>query len=146
MVPIGKLSKATGVKVPTIRYYEQIGLLPEPERSAANQRLYSRKTEERLRFICHSRDLGFPLEAVRELLAMADRPQGAEHGADEIARRQLAAVKARIAQLEALQKELERMLAACASGDHAACNVIEVLGNHALCSHDHRPEEDFIRS
>lgn len=57
MYSIGELSRRTGVKVPTIRYYEQIGLLPEAERSSGNQRLYSRKAMERLAFIRHARDL-----------------------------------------------------------------------------------------
>ena len=70
MLSIGKLSAATGVKVPTIRYYESIGLLPEPERSTGNQRLYGRKQQERLAFIRHARDLGFPLDSIRELLSL----------------------------------------------------------------------------
>lgn len=60
MLTIGKLAKAAGAKVPTIRYYEQIGLLPEPERSAGNQRLYGRSALDRLAFIRHARDLGLP--------------------------------------------------------------------------------------
>ena len=141
MLPIGKLSEATGVKVPTIRYYEQIGLLPEPERSAGNQRLYTKRAQERLAFIRHSRDLGFPLEAIRELLSLSGAPDHSCAAADDIARRQLRAVNARIARLTALQTELERMVAQCASGTIADCRVIEVLGNHDLCGHDHQIEE-----
>lgn len=137
MFPIGRLAKATGVKVPTIRYYEQIGLLPEPERTAGNQRLYTPKVQERLAFIRHARDLGFPLEAIRELLSLSDRPDIPCAAADEIAGRQLAAVNARIARLTVLRDELQRMLAQCACGTIADCRVIEVLGNHALCTHDH---------
>lgn len=138
MLSIGKLSEATGVKVPTIRYYEQIDLLPEPGRSQGNQRLYDRRTLERLSFIRHARDLGFPLEAIRELLSLSDDPDKPCAAADEIAGRQLAAVNARIARLTALREELERMLHHCASGRIADCRVIEVLGNHELCAHDHR--------
>ncbi|RCW80775.1 MerR family transcriptional regulator [Paracoccus lutimaris] len=138
MLSIGKLSKATGVKVPTIRYYEQIGLLPEPGRTSGNQRLYDRPTQERLAFIRHARDLGFPLESIRELLSLSDSPDQSCAAADEIAGRQLAAVNARIARLSALRDELERMLHQCASGTIAGCRVIEVLGNHELCAHDHR--------
>ena len=105
MLTIGKLSKATGVKVPTIRYYEQIDLLPEPVRTTGNQRLYDRRTQERLAFIRHARDLGFPLEAIRELLGLSDDPHGACAVADDIARRQLAAVEARIARLTVLRDE-----------------------------------------
>lgn len=137
MFPIGKLAKATGVKVPTIRYYEQIGLMPQPERTAGNQRLYAQSTLERLAFIRHARDLGFPLEAIRELLSLSDRPNQPCTAADDIARRQLAEVQARIARLTVLRDELQRMLDHCASDTIAECRVIEVLGNHALCAHDH---------
>ncbi len=58
MLTIGKLGAAAGVKVPTIRYYEQIGLLPDAERSTGNQRLYSRAVQDRLAFIRHARELG----------------------------------------------------------------------------------------
>ncbi len=141
MIPIGKLSEATGVKVPTIRYYEQIGLLPEPGRSAGNQRLYGRPAQERLAFIRHARDLGFPLGAIRELLSLSDDPDRPCAAADDIARRQLRAVNARIDRLLALRAELERMVEHCARGTIADCRVIEVLGNHALCAEDHAEEE-----
>lgn len=137
MLPIGKLSAATGVKVPTIRYYEQIGLLPEPGRSSGNQRLYSRAAQERLAFIRHARELGFPLEAIRELLSLSDDPSQPCDAADRIAKRQLHEVKARIDRLKALQSELERMVEQCANGRISNCRVIETLGNHQLCAHDH---------
>lgn len=140
MLSIGHLGKATGVKVPTIRYYEQIGLLPPPIRSDGNQRLYDTSARERLAFIRHARDLGFPLEAIRELLGLADDPDQPCAAADAIARRQLATVKARIARLTALQTELERMLSHAACGRIGDCRVIEVLGNHQLCLHDHPAE------
>ena len=141
MLTIGKLSHATGVKVPTIRYYEQIGLLPAPERSGGNQRLYPSAALHRLAFIRHARDLGFPLEAIRELLTLSDDPQGACAMADDIARRQLAAVEARITRLTALKTEFERMLAHRPSGSAAECRVIRVLSDHGLCSHDHARED-----
>ena len=138
MLTIGKLSRAAGVKVPTIRYYEQIGLLPEADRSGGNQRLYGQKTLERLSFVRHARDLGFPLDAIRELLRLSDQPDMPCASADEIAQRQLIAVKERIARLQALRTELERMVAQCAHGTISDCRVIDVLGNHDLCLHaDH---------
>lgn len=139
MLTIGKLGEATGVKVPTIRYYEQIGLLPLPERSTGNQRLYGRRAQERLAFIRHARELGFPLEAIRDLLSLSDRPDQSCAAADAIARRQLTAVEQRIARLKALKAELERMVVQCAGGSIADCRVIEVLGDHSLCvtHHDH---------
>lgn len=137
MLTIGKLGEAAGVKVPTIRYYEQIGLLPEPERSAGNQRLYRRSALDRLAFIRHARELGFPLEAIRDLLSLSDKPEQSCAAADSIAKRQLAAVKARIARLSALKAELERMITQCARGTIADCRVIEVLNDHSQCAHDH---------
>ena len=137
MLPIGKLSAAAGVKVPTIRYYEQIGLLPEPDRSAGNQRLYGADAINRLAFIRHARDLGFTLEAIRDLLSLSNRPDQSCAAADQIARAQLVAVRDRLARLRALESELERMLGQCAQGTIADCRVIEVLGNHDLCAHAH---------
>lgn len=138
MLTIGKLGAAAGVKVPTIRYYEGIGLLPEADRSAGNQRLYSRAAMDRLTFIRHARDLGFPLDAIRDLLSLSDRPDQSCAEADAIAKAQLAAVNARISRLMALKAELERMVAQCAGGSIADCRVIEVLGDHAQCHTDHR--------
>lgn len=137
MFTIGKLAQATGVKVPTIRYYEQIALLPEAERSLGNQRLYHQSTLERLNFIRHARDLGFPLDAIRDLLSLSDHPEKSCVAADAIARSQLQSVQARIERLKALEAELQRMVAQCDHGTIADCRVIEVLGNHALCGHDH---------
>lgn len=141
MLTIGKLSEATGVKVPTIRYYEEIGMLPEAERTAGNQRVYGHDSTERLAFIRHARDLGFPLEAIRELLGLSDNPDQPCAEVDRIAARQLVEVKARISRLRALEAELERMLKQCACGTIADCRVIQVLGNHALCKGEHRAEQ-----
>lgn len=146
MLTIGKLGDAAGVKVPTIRYYEQIGLLPEPDRSSGNQRLYARRTLDRLSFIRHARELGFPLEAIRDLLSLSDRPDQPCAAADSIARAQLAEVESRLARLTALKAELERMVVQCAGGKIADCRVIEVLGDHSLCATDHRhPEADPVQ-
>ncbi len=73
-IPIGGLSERTGVKVETIRYYEQVGLLPPPERSDGNQRRYTRRHLERLAFIKHARDLGFSVDSIRTLLTSRTAP------------------------------------------------------------------------
>ena len=138
MLTIGKLGASTGVKVPTIRYYEQIGLLPEAERSAGNQRLYSQKALELLAFIRHARDLGFTLEAIRDLLSLSDQPDQPCAAADAIVVAQLAEVESRLARLGALKVELQRILTQCAGGKIADCRVIEALGDHSLCATDHR--------
>lgn len=127
---IGHAARSAGTKVQTVRYYEQIGLLPPPDRSDGNQRLYSRAEIARLGFIRHARGLGFAISAIRELLQMADRPDMPCHEVDAIAARHLEEVKARIAQMQALQAELERMLSECACGVIADCRVIEALNEN----------------
>lgn len=135
---IGELAMRTGCKVQTIRYYEQIGLMPEPLRTEGNQRRYGAQHLARLAFVRHSRELGFPLEAIRELLSLSDTPEQSCTAADEIARRQLRAVEGRIKRLKALQAELKRMVAQCSGGKVSSCRVIEVLADssHAHCLTD----------
>lgn len=140
MLTIGKLGAAAGVKVPTIRYYEQIGLLPAPDRSAGNQRIYPRAALGRLAFIRHARELGFPLDAIRDLLSLSDKLHQSCAAADTIAEAQLTATRARIARLRVLEAELDRMLKQCACGTISDCRVIEVLGDHAHCAHDHHDD------
>ena len=133
---IGELSRRTQVKVPTIRYYEQIGLLPQPVRTEGQQRRYQEDEVNRLNFIRHARELGFGVEDIRELLDLAARPNQPCHQADSIARRNLEAVDRRLAQLGALRQELARMVHECQHGRICECRVIEVLADHAQCHHD----------
>ena len=130
---IGHLAKQSGVKVQTVRYYEQVGLMPEPHRSEGNQRLYGPAHVDRLAFIRHARDLGFPLASVRELLHLSDSPQLPCDEADVIAGRHLQEVETKIARLEALRGELSRMVSQCAGGKVSDCRVIEILSDHGNC-------------
>lgn len=130
---IGRAAEAAGCKVQTVRYYEQIGLLPVPPRSGGNQRLYGRGDIRRLAFIRHARQLGFPLQAIRDLLSLGDEPERSCEAADAIAKAQLDDVERRIGRLQALRRELERMIEQCRGGRIADCRVIEVLGDHVLC-------------
>lgn len=137
---IGRVAQAAGCKVQTIRYYEQEGLLPQAERSNGNQRLYAHSDIERLIFIRHARDLGFSLEAIRDLLSLSDKPDQPCEAADAIAREQLSQVERRIEQLQALRMELGRMVEQCKGGRISDCRVIGVLGDHGLCTvHDWKP-------
>lgn len=126
-VPIGEAAQRTGVKIPTIRYYEQIGLLPAPVRTDGNRRLYQETELRRLSFIRHARELGFDLKAIRALLSLQDHPEQSCASADAIARARLAEVRQRIARLKALEDELTRMIDECARGRIAECRVIETL-------------------
>ncbi|WP_333824664.1 MerR family transcriptional regulator [Pinisolibacter sp.] len=128
-VSIGTAARASGVKVPTIRYYEQIGLLPAPARSDARRRLFGPGDLRRLSFIRHARELGFDMEAIATLLVLQDDPHGSCATADAIARARLAEVERRITALEALRGELQRMVDECANGRVAECRVIETLAD-----------------
>ena len=131
---IGEAARATGVKVPTIRYYEGIGLMPPVPRNAGNRRLYDAAGLRRLAFIRHARELGFDVEAIRTLLSLQDQPGQSCAAADAIARARLVEVDERIARLTALRAELERMVAQCARGRIDECRVIETLADSG---HDH---------
>ncbi len=137
MLTIGSLAKRTGTKVQTIRYYEQIGLMPEPSRTEGGQRRYGDTELDRLSFIRHARQLGFSLDAIRELLDLSDHPNQPCDEADSIARRQLKQVEQRIARLEALRTELKRMVRECSGSRSANCRVLEVLRDHSECLTDH---------
>lgn len=134
-VPIGEAAKHSGVKVPTIRYYEQIGLLAAPARSDGNRRHYDASDLHRLTFIRHARELGFEIDAIRTLLLLQDDPNQPCATADGIAKARLADVEQRIRSLTALKAELQAMIEGCSHGQVAACRVIEVLADHGQCQH-----------
>ncbi|PSH63306.1 MerR family transcriptional regulator [Phyllobacterium brassicacearum] len=129
-VSIGAAAQRSGVKVPTIRYYEQIGLLPAPPRTVGNRRSYREDDIRRLAFIRHSRELGFELDAIRTLLALQDDPSQPCGTADRIARTRLIEVDQRIRSLNALKAELEAMVEGCKQGSVCECRVIEALSDH----------------
>ena|SRR5437868_5161746 len=134
---IGKLADATDTKVQTIRYYESIGLLSPFTRTEGGHRLFDADDRKRLTFIRHARELGFSIDAIRELLSLSDNPNTSCERADDIASRQLAEVEQRLKRLKALQKELKRMVIECNHGRVCDCRVIEVLSNHSLCHTAH---------
>lgn len=135
-LPIGALSKAAGVKVPTIRYYEEIGLMGAATRTASSRRSYGPEDVRRLAFIRHARDLGFEIDEIRQLLALAATPDRPCADADAIARDHLAAIEDRIARLTALRDEIARMVDGGRHGSIGDCRVIEVLADHGRCHHD----------
>lgn len=143
---IGKLAKAADVKVPTIRFYEQIGLLPQPDRTDRDRRVYGEAAVRRLAFIKHARQLGFPIEAIRTLLDLSEHPDRPCEDANALAEEQLAAVERKIVQLQALRSELRRMVATGCRGSAGECRVIEALADHGLCASDHRASERGLPS
>lgn len=132
---IGALAREANVKVPTIRYYESIGLLPSPPRTPSNRRVYGDDAVRRLKFIRHARELGFEMEAIRRLLEYAGEPQRSCAEVDAVARDHLYEIDSRIERLTALRTEIERMLKRCHRGRVADCRILEVLGHHEFCRH-----------
>ena len=124
---IGQLARKTGCKVPTIRYYEQIGLLPKPRRSQSNQRIYDPDHLVRLKFIRHCRELGFSQPSVRELIELNAHPDLSCDAVTRIARSHLDEVERRIGRLSALKSELTRIVDSCSGGRVAHCKILEVL-------------------
>ena len=138
MFSIGELSKQTKVKVPTIRYYEDVGLLDVPERTSGNQRRYDKAGLERLSFIKHARELGFSIEAIAALIELQEHPDQSCLEATNIASAQLSDVRAKIKKLRALEKELQRISKGCdGHGVSETCYVLASLADHTLCRDSH---------
>lgn len=128
---IGELARRTGCKVQTIRWYEEIGLIPAPARTAGGHRSYGRGHLERLDFIRHAREFGFPLDAVRSLLWLATgSDQGSCETAHRIASQQLDRVEEKLRRLAALRKELARMVETGCCGAPADCRVLAAVADH----------------
>lgn len=125
---IGTLASLTGCKVVTIRYYEQIGMVPEPGRSAGGHRVYDRHHFERLLFIRKARELGFPLESVRGLLALSERSDDAPCAeVDKMAAARLREVRTKIADLRAFEATLGHLLKQCGQTTIDECRILDAF-------------------
>lgn len=124
---IGNLSEVTGTKVETIRYYERIGLLAPPPRTAGNYRAYGDAALGRLSFIRRARDLGFGIDQIRALLSLSEKKKRSCKAVDAIAREHLADVEGKLADLMALRCELDSIIRQCGCGTIADCRIIEAL-------------------
>lgn len=136
-ISIGKLADIAATKVQTIRYYEEIGLIRPFMRSEGGHRLYDEADAKRLKFIRHARELGFGIDEIRQLLTLSDTPDQSCAVVDSIARTHLEQVEIRIRKLQALRKELRRMVEECGHGRVGQCRVIEVLKDHRHCACEH---------
>lgn len=128
---IGVLARQTGCTVPTIRYYEEIGLLPAGPRTDAGRRIYGQATVRRLGFIRRCRDFGFSIDQVRELVALVDEPDRPCAEVRAVAAGHLAQVREKLAELQALERSLAAFVgscdAACAGGAAVDCTILEDL-------------------
>ena len=135
-ISIGDLAKGTGTKVVTVRYYEQIGLLPVPSRTAGNYRTYSNEHMRRLRFIRRCRDLGFTLDQIRDLLRLSSQKDEECAEVDRITAQHLIKIEQKISDLKRLAKELRRLNNCCqGNGIIADCRIIEALSPSREAEH-----------
>jgi DNA-binding transcriptional MerR regulator len=132
-LPIGALAERTGCNVPTIRYYEEIGLLPPAARTAGGHRVYSDADLHRLLFIRRCREFGFPIEQVRALLALTDDGDKNCMEARDLAQAHLDVVREKLREMKSLERSLAQFVtscnAACAGGPASACIILEDLAS-----------------
>ena len=131
-IPIGQLSRLSGVNIETIRYYERIKMLPPPPRTASGRRVYGPSETRTLAFIRRSRELGFTLNDIRALLALsADGGQGACAEVRELAAGHLGDVHAKITDLRAMERVLADVVRRCDAGEVPGCPLIDTLSRAA---------------
>ena len=127
-IQIGELARQSGSSIETIRYYERTGLLRAPQRSAGGYRLYDAADVRRLAFVRRARELGFTLDEVRTLLSLsANDGQSACANVRELAEGHLAEVRAKIADLRAMERVLTDAVRRCAAGEVSGCPIIDAL-------------------
>jgi DNA-binding transcriptional MerR regulator len=130
---IGALARQTGTNAPTIRYYEEIGLLRSAGRQAGNQRVYGEADVKSLTFIRRCREFGFSIDQVRSLVALVQDPASPCVQARDLAQTHLTAVRAKLAELKALERSLAAFVtdcdASCAGGVGSDCVILDDLSN-----------------
>ncbi len=138
---IGLLAERSGCHVPTIRYYEEIGLLPKAMRRPNGHRVYSSVDLSRLIFIRRSRDFGFSIEQIRELIALSGNDAGDCVEARDLAQMHLDAVRLKLAELQALEQGMAGLVRSCTErcmgGSMATCTIFSDLT--ALATQPVRP-------
>ncbi len=128
---IGSLADRTGTNPPTIRYYEKIGLLRSADRQAGGQRVYGDADVKQLTFIRCCREFGFSLDQVRSLVALVHDPKSSCTHARDLAAEHLMAVRAKLAELKALERSIAAFVASCdascAGGPGPDCVILDDL-------------------
>lgn len=124
---IGRLARGAGVNLETVRYYERIGLMPAPARTAAGHRSYAPEHAQHLRFIRRSRELGFSIDAIRRLIALGEPEIQACGEVRDMAQEHIASIDAKIADLQRLRAALRQAVADCRDGEEVRCPVIQEL-------------------
>lgn len=127
---IGELAKRGGVNLETIRYYERLGLLPTPPRTASGYRAFPGEAVSRIHFIKRSQELGFSLKEIGELLDLRVAPGGTQADVRERAQAKISDIEEKISTLRSMKRALERLSATCC-GEGAAsdCPILESLSS-----------------
>lgn len=126
---IGEAAKASGVSAKMIRYYESTGLIPAAGRTDAGYRVYSDIEVQMLRFIRRSRDLGFPVEKIEELLALWRDRSRQSADVKRLAREQIGGLERKIAEMQAMKDTLQHLADACCGDHRPDCPILADLGN-----------------
>lgn len=124
---IGELSRLTEVNIETIRYYERIGIMPNPPRNSSGYRIYSSPHLGRLSFVRRSRELGFSQPEVRKLLTLVDEHKYTCAEVQAMTARHLLTVRNKIKDLRKLEKALANMVSECDGGDIPDCPIVDIL-------------------
>lgn len=125
----GELARRTGCNLETVRYYEKIGMMPEPPRTASGYRIYDEDHVSRLRFILRGRELGFSIEEIRDLLGFVESGTQTCAIVKERTERHLTNVRARIADLRRIEQVLATTAARCSGNDVPDCPILEALAS-----------------
>lgn len=123
------LARRTGCNLETIRYYEKIGMMPEPPRTASGYRVYDERHVSRLRFILRARELGFAIEEIRGLLGLVDGGTQTCAEVKERTERHLADVRAKIDDLKRIERVLAATAAQCSGDQVPECPVLQALSS-----------------
>lgn len=128
---IGRLAKAAGVGIPTVRFYERRGLLPRPQRRASGYRSFEPDAIQRIRFIRHAQELGFSLKEVEDLLDLRMDPRRSCADVRQQAMKKIADIDAKVAGLARMRKVLDRLIETC-PGDAPTtdCPILEALAEY----------------
>lgn len=126
-----ELARRAGCNLETVRYYEKVGLLPEPPRTMGGYRTYDASHERRLRFVLRARELGFSLDEIRALLRLVDERDQPCAEVRLVATDHLKDVKAKIADLKRMERVLQNAVSQCAQGALVECPLIETLFGNA---------------
>ncbi|MBB3710766.1 MerR family mercuric resistance operon transcriptional regulator [Limimaricola variabilis] len=128
------LARRTGCNLETIRYYESVGLMPDPPRSASGHRRYGPAHVERLNFVMRGRELGFTMEEIRGLLSLVDRGSHTCAEVEELGRHHLEVVQAKIRHLQAIEAVLSETISRCTGGSAPDCPLLDVLTDRPAVS------------